>query len=213
MEEIEILSGKAVLKGNLIVQKGSDSIIIFAHGSGSSRLSPRNSYVADEFNKAGFSTLLMDLLTIEEERRDMLTAQHRFDVDMLARRVISATEWVNHNPATSNFSVGYFGASTGAAAALIAAAQTPGIDAIVSRGGRPDLAMRFLPKVDAKVLLIVGGNDPEVIGMNKEALKHLNEESKLEVIEGATHLFEEPGKMEEVARLAEEWFLEHIGRG
>jgi len=208
---VKISVGKVILEGDLSVPKDAAGIVVFAHGTGSSRFSPRNRYVAEVLQKAGLATLLMDLLTKEEEAEDMLTAQLRFDIGMLAKRVVDATEWLKRNTETKKLSIGYFGASTGAAAALIAAAQKPDhIQAVVSRGGRPDLAIPYLPKVKAPTLLIVGGDDDAVIGMNKEAMEHLNSIKKLEIVPGATHLFEEPGKLEEVARLAKEWFKKYL---
>lgn len=211
-EPVRIPAGKAAIEGNLVVPQGAKGIVLFAHGSGSSRFSPRNQYVASTLNEAGIATLLIDLLTEEEEEIDMRTGQLRFDIDLLAQRLMAATEWVKKNPKTKDLAVGYFGASTGAAAALIAAAKLPGdVRVIVSRGGRPDLAEEHLPKVKAPVLLIVGGRDAVVIDLNKEAMKHLRAEKRFEIIPGATHLFEEPGKLEEVARLATAWFSKQFG--
>ena len=186
-------------------------VVLFAHGSGSSRFSPRNQYVAKALNKAGLATLLIDLLTREEEDIDTSTGEFRFDIDLLSQRLISATKWLRENPATRNLAFGYFGASTGAAAALIAAAKIPEeIKAVVSRGGRPDLAVDYLQKVKAPTLLIVGGNDPTVLDLNKKALVRLSVLKKLEIVSGASHLFEEPGKLEEVAKLSADWFLAHL---
>ena len=209
--EVRIASDGSFVEGNLSIPEGSRAIVVFAHGSGSGRFSPRNMQVARKINYAGMATLLMDLLTAEEEEIDMVTAEFRFDIDLLAKRLVDATEWVKKNPATKNMAVGYFGASTGAAAALIAAAQLPKyVKAVVSRGGRPDLAAEHLPLVEAPTLLIVGGNDPEVLEMNEEALKRISVEKKLEIVPGATHLFEEPGKLEAVARLSINWFQNHL---
>ena len=211
IKEIEITADKVVLKGNLSIPKNAKAIILFAHGSGSSRFSPRNQYVAQVLYKAGLATLLMDLLTKEEELIDEQTGEIRFNIEFLADRLIGATKWLKKNSEAKKLAVGYFGSSTGAGAALIAAAKYPAdIKTIVSRGGRPDLAMPYLKKVKASVLLIVGGNDIPVIRMNKEAMKQLSIEKKLEIVPGATHLFEEPGKLEEVAKLAAGWFTKHM---
>lgn len=188
-------------------------IVIFAHGSGSSRFSPRNKYVAEVLNRASIATLLIDLLTREEERIDDITREHRFNISLLARRLLSCANWVAQNPQVNGLKIGYFGASTGAAAALIAAADAAGhiISAIVSRGGRPDLAGKeVLSLIEAPTLLIVGENDEEVIKLNEEALKRLTKiqkkEKKMVIIPRATHLFEEPGTLEQVARHATSWF-------
>ncbi len=211
IKEIEITADKVVLKGNLSIPKNAKAIILFAHGSGSSRFSPRNQYVAQVLYKAGLATLLMDLLTKEEELIDEQTGELRFNIEFLADRLIGATTWLKKNSEAKKLAVGYFGSSTGAGAALIAAAKYPAdIKTIVSRGGRPDLAMPYLKKVKASVLLIVGGNDIPVIRMNKEAMKQLSIEKKLEIVPGANHLFEEPGKLEEVAKLAAGWFTKHM---
>jgi putative phosphoribosyl transferase len=201
----------AAIEGNLAVPSGAKGVVVFAHGSGSSRFSPRNQYVAKELNKAGIATFLIDLLTKEEEKIDIYTAQFRFDIDLLAQRLAGATEWVKTNSATRNLILGYFGASTGAAAALIAAAKLPrDIKAVVSRGGRPDLALAYIPKVKAPTLFIVGGNDLVVIDLNRKAMESFFAEKKLEIVSGASHLFEEPGKLEEVARLAVKWFSKYL---
>jgi putative phosphoribosyl transferase len=198
------------LEGNLIVPKAAEGIVVFAHGSGSSRHSPRNQYVAQVLNNAGLATLLTDLLTREEEEVDIKTRQHRFNIDLLSKRLVEVTDWITQNPDTQKLSVGYFGASTGAAAALVAAAERGNIiSAIVSRGGRPDLAgSKALKNVQAPTLFIVGENDVQVIGMNESAMKQLDkvERKKLKIVPGATHIFEEPGTLEEVARLARGWF-------
>jgi dienelactone hydrolase len=186
-------------------------MVIFAHGSGSSRNSPRNLYVARALNKAGLATLLPDLLTAKEEAEDDLTARLRFDISLLASRLVGATDWLSKNASTMNFNVGYFGASTGAAVAIVAAAERPKIKGIVSRGGRPDLAKSALSLVKAPTLLIVGGEDDVVIGLNQRAYDQLGAEKELVVIPGATHLFEEPGTLEEVAQLASNWFTKHFG--
>jgi dienelactone hydrolase len=210
MKEAEIKTGKITLKGNLNIPNNAKGIVVFAHGSGSSRFSPRNQFVAEKLNNAGFATLLMDLLTEDEEIIDEQTAELRFNIPMLAERMIGATKWLRKNPETNNLKIGYFGASTGAAAALIAAAEFPEVKAVVSRGGRPDLAIDYLPKVKAPTLLIVGGWDEEVIEMNKEALEKIKAEKKLEIVPKATHLFEEPGKLEKVAELAIAWFRRYL---
>ncbi len=194
-------------------------MVLFAHGSGSSRFSPRNRFVASALQRAGLATLLMDLLTVEEEAIDLRTRQLRFDIGLLTARLIGATDWLTgmaaNDPthAMHGRVIGTFGSSTGAAAALMAAAARPeAVRAVVSRGGRPDLASTELPRVQAPTLLIVGGDDGPVIGMNEEALAQLRCEKRLEIVPGATHLFEEPGKLEEVARLAAGWFVHHLGR-
>lgn len=210
MKEIQIKIKSKVIRGNLTVPKNPIGIVLFAHGSGSGRFSPRNNFVAELLNKRRIATLLMDLLTAEEEVIDERTAELRFDIPFLAERVIEVIKWAEKNPETKNFPQGIFGASTGAAAALIAAAKVKDVKAVVSRGGRPDLAREFLPKVKAPALLIVGGNDRPVISMNGEALRELRCEKKLEIIPGATHLFEEPGALEKVAELAGEWFEKYF---
>jgi dienelactone hydrolase len=208
---VKIPVPETTIEGNLSVPPAAKGVVLFAHGSGSSRFSPRNQYVAKVLNKAGFATLLIDLLTTEEEEIDMLTGQFRFDIDLLSQRLIDATKWLRKNPSTRDLAFGYFGASTGAAAALIAAAELPAeIKAVVSRGGRPDLALDYLPKVKAPTLLIVGGNDTAVIDLNKKALARLSVVKKLEIVPGASHLFEEHGKLEEVAKLSVDWFLAHL---
>jgi putative phosphoribosyl transferase len=203
--------GAVQLQGNLTLPEQARGVVLFAHGSGSSRLSPRNRFVAQVLVEAGLATLLMDLLTADEERIDRQTAHLRFDIGLLAARLLGATDWLRSQPATQALGLGYFGASTGAAAALAAAAQRPDdVRAIVSRGGRPDLAREALGLVRAPTLLIVGGNDAPVIEMNREAMRLMNAETQLHIIPGATHLFEEPGALEEVARLARDWFLRYL---
>lgn len=195
------------LEGILSLPQDSPGVVVFAHGSGSSRSSPRSRYVATVLQEAGLGTLLMDLLTPQEEELDQFTGHYRFDIPLLAHRLVSAAEWLAQVPQTLALGIGYFGASTGAAAALLATARHPeGVQAIVSRGGRPDLAGPALQQVDVPTLLIVGGNDVPVIAMNREALALLPGEKQLVIIPGATHLFEEPGALEEVARLACQWF-------
>ena len=206
--ELKIPVGKVVVYGNLTIPTDCNGIVLFAHGSGSSRLSPRNQFVSKEFNKAKIGTLLFDLLTREEEERDMFTAEYRFDISLLAERLVEATKWLKENPTAKNCFLGYFGASTGAAAALIAAAKLPNdVVAIVSRGGRPDLAEGYLPMVKAPTLLLVGSLDTEVIELNRRAMAQMTAKNKLQLIPGATHLFEEPGKLEEVAKASRDWFL------
>jgi dienelactone hydrolase len=206
-----IPSGKVTINGNLTVPPQARGIVIFAHGSGSSRFSPRNTKVAREINDVGIATLLIDLLTEEEEAEDTYSGEFRFNIDLLAQRLVDATFWCVKNAATKNLAVGYFGASTGAAAALIAAAKLPEhVKAVVSRGGRPDLAGAALPNVKAPTLLIVGGDDYEVIELNEQAKKRMKTETKIVIVPGATHLFEERGKLEQVAKLAIEWFSKYL---
>ncbi|MDD5701912.1 MAG: dienelactone hydrolase family protein [Dehalococcoidales bacterium] len=209
---VQVTAGKAILNGSLCIPEKAQAVVIFAHGSGSSRLSPRNQYVAARLRTAGLATLLFDLLTQDEEDRD-ITGQFRFNIKLLSERLVGATDWLKEVAGAEKFKVGYFGASTGAAAALVAAAERPDIvSAVVSRGGRPDLAGDALSRVKAPVLLIVGGNDAPVIDMNHTAMRFLKVEKRLDIVPGATHLFEEPGKLEKVADLAKEWFLKHLGR-
>jgi dienelactone hydrolase len=209
---VSIKAGNVVLNGNIVIPNGARGIVLFVHGSGSSRFSPRNRFVAEELNKKGLATLLFDLLTQEEEIIDEKTAQLRFDIELLAKRLVKVTDWVQNNPETKNLNIGYFGASTGAGAALVAAAERPNvIKAVVSRGGRPDLAGRRLVEVECPTLLIVGGYDGPVIEMNRDALAHLKTEKNLVIVPGATHLFEERGKLEEVAIHAGNWFLKYLG--
>ncbi len=210
-QEIDIRRGAVMLQGNLAIPERARGMVVFAHGSGSSRHSPRNRYVARELQARGMATLLMDLLTAAEEQVDLRTRHLRFDIDLLTDRVILATEWLAGEEAARDLAVGYFGASTGAAAALAAAAERPErVRAVVSRGGRPDLAGEALPAVRAATLLIVGGEDGPVIAMNQEAFDQMQCEKRLVIVPGATHLFEEPGTLEEVARLAGEWFEQHF---
>jgi pimeloyl-ACP methyl ester carboxylesterase len=209
---VRVETGPVILEGNLGIPEGALGVVLFAHGSGSGRHSPRNRFVARQLRAAGLATLLIDLLTEDEEAVDQYTAHLRFDIGLLADRLVGATDWVAKDPRTAGLSVGYFGASTGAGAALVAAAQRPErVGAVVSRGGRPDLAGDALPLVRAPTLLIVGGDDEPVIGLNKEALAQLGTPVKqLVIVPGASHLFEEPGKLEEVARLAADWFTRHL---
>ena len=213
MTELQIPAGHAVLSGNLTIPESAAGLVLFAHGSGSSRHSPRNQFVAGTLNDAGLATLLFDLLTPEEESIDMYTREHRFNVSLLAKRLVHATKWAREQAQTRDLRVGYFGSSTGGAAALVAAAELPqDLGAVVSRGGRPDLAGDALPKVQAPTLLIVGGNDDIVIELNEMARDRMRCEVKLEIVPGATHLFEEPGALEQVAKLASEWFSLHLTR-
>jgi pimeloyl-ACP methyl ester carboxylesterase len=210
MNEVRIPAGRATMAGNLTIVDQAVALVLFAHGSGSSRHSPRNQFVARRLNDAGLATLLFDLLTPEEEAVDLYTREHRFNIGLLAERLLYATRWAAQQDQTRNLRVSYFGSSTGAAAALIAASELPdAIGALVSRGGRPDLAGDALPKVKAPTLLIVGGEDHVVIGMNEEARAQMRCEVKIDIVPGATHLFEEPGALERVADLAADWFLLH----
>ena len=210
---VRISIGQLTLEGDLYLGN-KRAIVLFAHGSGSSRRSPRNKYVADILQKAGLGTLLFDLLTMDEERIDEQTAHLRFDIGLLADRLTATTDWLagQQHIIGTDIKIGYFGASTGAAAALVAASKKQDVvRAIVSRGGRPDLAGKYLDQVRAPTLLIVGGNDHRVIGMNQEAFERLKiKDKRLDIVPGATHLFEEPGKLEEVARLAREWFERYL---
>jgi putative phosphoribosyl transferase len=208
---VSVRVGDVALAAILTVPPRARGIIVFAHGSGSGRLSPRNRAVADVLVDAGLATLLLDLLTRAEEHEDAVTRRLRFDIALLAERVTGAIDWLGHEAQVGELPVGTFGASTGAAAALIAAAQRPDrVLAVVSRGGRPDLAGEHLRRVTAPTLLVVGGRDTEVIRLNEEARELLSGESRLEVVAGATHLFEEPGALEEVSALARAWFQTHL---
>ncbi len=205
--EIEIAVGRGAIGGSLVVPDSPVGLVIFAHGSGSSRHSSRNRAVAGALNRAGLATLLIDLLTPAEESVDLRTREHRFDIPLLAGRLTAALDWSRSQPPLRGFGVGYFGASTGAAAALISAADRPDdVRAVVSRGGRPDLAGDALPAVVAPTLLIVGGADVPVIGMNREAMERMRCPVELEIVPRATHLFEETGALERVAELAAAWF-------
>jgi putative phosphoribosyl transferase len=210
--EISFLSGETRLEGSLTVPDGVQAIVVFAHGSGSSRHSPRNRRVAEELNDGGLATLLIDLLSEAEEQIDHVTGELRFDIAFLAERLLAATDWVAQDDDIGSLRLGYFGASTGAAAALVAAAERPDRGAVVSRGGRPDLAGEALRRVRAPTLLIVGGRDTTVLELNEAALNELEAEAELAVVPGATHLFEEPGALAEVARLARDWFARHLSR-
>jgi putative phosphoribosyl transferase len=205
--EIQIPLLHVELSGMLEIPDRAKGLVLFAHGSGSSRFSPRNNQVAAKLREEGLGTLLFDLLTEEEDRY----RENRFDIELLTRRLLAATEWTMENEASKDLSKGYFGASTGAASALKAAAELgDAIRAVVSRGGRPDLAADVLPQVTAPTLLIVGGRDTEVIRLNEQAYQLLNAGKSLQIVEGATHLFEEPGKLDEVADLATRWFLKYL---
>lgn len=209
--EVQILAGQATLPGNLSVPSSATGIVLFAHGSGSSRHSSRNVFVARTLQRAGIGTLLFDLLTRAEEEVDLHTREHRFDIGLLAARLAHATQWIEAESGLRDARIGYFGASTGSAAALVAAAKLGDrVSAVVSRGGRPDLAGEALPHVTAPTLLIVGGADDVVIELNQRAYKHLVCEKHLTIVPRASHLFEEPGTLEEVARLAAEWFGRHL---
>src|SRR6478736_6913813 len=211
MSEVQIPAGRAVLSGNLTIPENAIGLVLFAHGSGSSRHSPRNQFVARTLNRAGLGTLLFDLLTPEEEALDIHTREHRFNISLLAERLVHATKWTRQQEETRDLHIGYFGSSTGGAAALVAAAELPqNVGAVVSRGGRPDLAGNALPKVQAPTLLIVGGNDDGVIELNEMARDQMRCEITLEIVLGATHLFEEPGALEQVAKLASDWFSLHL---
>jgi len=209
--EVQIRAGSALLTGELKVPEKATGVVLFAHGSGSSRHSPRNQYVARVIREVGVATLLFDLLTRQEETIDNYTREFRFDIKLLARRLVAATNWLAAEKETNKLRPGYFGASTGGGAALVAAAQLKEkVGAVVSRGGRPDLAGPALGRVTAPTLLIVGGFDGPVIRMNEDAYVQLRCMKELKIIPGATHLFEEPGKLEEVADLAAKWFLKHL---
>ena len=210
--EVEVSAGLTILEGNMCIPNDAQGIVLFAHGSGSGRHSPRNRYVAEALCEARLATLLIDLLTPEEEEVDMRTRHLRFDIGLLAERLAGAADWLAQNPDTRDLFVGYLGASTGAGAALVAAAERPRrVGAVVSRGGRPDLAGEALHHVAAPTLLIGGEEDYPVIDMNREALTQIRAEKELEIVPGATHLFEEPGALQEVARLAAEWFTRYLG--
>lgn len=212
---VQVTAGAAQLEGNLSLPQPARGIVLFAHGSGSGRHSPRNRFVAGALQEAGLATLLLDLLTLEEEQVDMHTAQLRFDIPLLAERLVGAAHWLMRARETQDLRIGLFGASTGAGAALVAAAQLPDlIAAVVSRGGRPDLAGSALPQVRAPTLLIIGGDDTPVIPLNRAAFDQLGTAAKqLVIVPGAGHLFEEPGTLEEVARLALDWFVRYLQGG
>jgi putative phosphoribosyl transferase len=209
--DMKIPVGNVEVEGILTLPSDAKCVVLFAHGSGSSRFSTRNQYVAKEFNKAAIGTLLFDLLTQEEENEDVVTAEYRFNIPLLAERLIGATKWLRNHSKTKKLVFGYFGASTGAAAALISAAKLPReIAAVVSRGGRPDLAGEYLSSVIAPTLLLVGGLDTEVIGLNRFAMDKMKNKKELVIVPGATHLFEESGTLEAVAKFSTDWFLRYL---
>ncbi len=210
-QNVEIPAAGVTLQADFEVPEGAVGLVVFAHGSGSGRHSPRNRHVARELQNAGLATALADLLTPEEEQADARGGEYRFDIGKLSARVIAVTDWLLGHDATAGFGVGLFGASTGAGAALVAAAARPStVEAIVSRGGRPDLAGEFLRLVHQPTRLIVGGRDPAVLELNRKAAQMLPGESRLDIVSGATHLFEETGALEQVSRLARDWFLRHL---
>jgi len=212
VDAVRIADGADMLDADLHLPENARGLVIFAHGSGSSRFSSRNRQVAESLNNGHVATLLLDLLTPAEERIDVRTAEYRFDIPLLGRRVIAASDWAGRHPTIGKLPIGYFGASTGAAAALIAAAERPNAAAVVSRGGRPDLAADALPAVRTPTLLIVGGNDGPVIQMNEAAMRRMHAPVELAIVPQATHLFEERGALEEVQRLALDWFTRHMTR-
>lgn len=208
---VHVPAGSVSLEGNLLIPSRATGVVLFAHGSGSSRFSARNRTVAQVLREGGMGTLLLDLLTQEEEHVDTRTAHLRFNIELLADRLVAAVQWLAWEKETERLKVGLFGASTGAGAALVAAARLPDrISAIVSRGGRPDLAGPALPHVKAPTLLIVGGEDKPVIQMNQQAYERMTAPREIVIVPGATHLFEEPGTLEEVARLARDWFRRYL---
>jgi len=210
-QPIRIRVGAALIDGDLVVPEKATGLVIFAHGSGSSRFSRRNRLVGHVLERGGFATLLLDLLTTEEEAIDVRTREYRFDIDRLAQRVVAAIDWAGRQPALDALPIGCFGASTGAAAALIAAAERPqNVRAVISRGGRPDLAGDALPRVQAPTLLVVGGDDDVVIQLNRDAMRRMQAIVELEIVPGATHLFEEPGALELVSELARAWCARHL---
>jgi pimeloyl-ACP methyl ester carboxylesterase len=210
VDAVRLPDGTELLDGDLHIPTDARGLVIFAHGSGSSRFSSRNRQVAEFLNRGEFATLLLDLLTPAEERIDVRTAEYRFDIPLLGRRVVAASDWATGHPVLAALPIGYFGASTGAAAALIAAAERPDAAAVVSRGGRPDLAGDALPRVRTPTLLIVGGDDEPVIELNQAAMRNMRADVELAVVHHATHLFEEPGTLEQVQRLALDWFTRYM---
>lgn len=212
VDAVRIADGADMLEGDLHIPEDAAGLVIFAHGSGSSRFSSRNRRVAESVHRRQLATLLLDLLTPEEEAVDVRTSQYRFDISRLARRVVAATDWATEHPELGELPLGLFGASTGAAAALIAAAERPEVGAVVSRGGRPDLAGDALGVVRAPTLLIVGGDDDHVINLNEAAMRRMRAPVELAIVPHATHLFEEPGTLEEVERLVLDWFKRHLTR-
>jgi len=213
VRSVRVPAGPVLLDGDLVVPADPLGIVVFAHGSGSSRMSPRNQQVAGALHAGALATLLFDLLTPEEERIDRVTAHLRFDIALLAERLMGATDWLMEHMGSDRLPIGYFGASTGGGAALVAAAGRPDVvGAVVSRGGRPDLAGPALERVRAPTLLIVGGRDTPVIALNREAMARISAPTALEIVPGATHLFEEPGALDEVARLARQWLGRYLAR-
>ncbi len=212
MRSVQIEMESARLEGDLVIPPDAGGLVLFAHGSGSSRHSPRNRFVASQLQERGLATLLFDLLTPEEDEEDRVTRRQRFDIELLGERLVGATDWVLQQPELKGLNLGYFGSSTGAAAALVAAAERPDTaGAVVSRGGRPDLAAQALPVVKCPTLLIVGGRDLTVLQLNRQALDEMHTEHKrLSVVPDATHLFEEPGALEKVGEMAGEWFVKHL---
>lgn len=209
--DVNVQVGKISLEGNLFIPENAHGIVVFAHGSGSSRFSSRNRAVASYLNDSGLATLLFDLLTSEENEIDMQTRELRFDIELLSKRLVETVDWLGELPETRGLNIGLFGSSTGAAAALIAAAKRPDtVAAVVSRGGRADLGGDALPDVKAPTLLIVGGLDYAVIKMNKDAMEQMTIQPSLEIVPGATHLFEEPGTLDDVARLTRDWFQKYL---
>jgi len=212
-QSMQMPAAGVLLETDVVIPESAQGVVLFAHGSGSGRLSPRNRYVAGELNSAGLATVLADLLTAEEERVDARTRELRFDIGLLTARVVALTDWLAGNETTAGLGVGLFGASTGAAAALAAAATRPTrVQAVVSRGGRPDLAGELLHLVRQPTLLIVGARDTVVIELNRAAMRQLAGEARLEIVPGASHLFAEPGALEQAARLARDWFRRHLKR-
>jgi pimeloyl-ACP methyl ester carboxylesterase len=212
-QSARIPAAGVVLEADIALPQEARGVVLFAHGSGSSRHSPRNRYVAEQLQHAGLATVLADLLTAEEERIDALTAELRFDIGLLATRLAALTDWLTGQESTAGLGIGLFGASTGAAAALVAAAVRPAaVRTVVSRGGRPDLAGDYLALVRQPTLLIVGGRDPVVVELNRAALNRLGGPARLAIVPGATHLFAEPGALEQVARLARDWFVTYLSR-
>jgi len=210
-QALHIAAGVVTLDADLSLPAAASGLVLFAHGSGSSRFSPRNRHVAQLLNRVGFATVLTDLLSPQEERLDERTRQLRFDIGLLAERLVASIDALRGDGATAGLAIGLFGASTGAAAALVAAAQRPGaVHAVVARGGRPDLAGAALPSVQSPTLLIVGGDDRQVIALNRQALAELRAERQLRIVPGAGHLFEEPGALDAVAALTADWFLRHL---
>jgi putative phosphoribosyl transferase len=210
-KQVRVPAGEVTLEGNLVLPEEAGSLVVFAHGSGSSRHSPRNRFVAHVLEEAGLGTLLFDLLSADEEKIDLQTTRLRFDIALLAERLLAALEWAGNNKETQGLRLCCFGSSTGAGAALVAAAEKPDlVGAVVSRGGRPDLAGPALHQVKCPTLLIVGGDDVPVIELNRQAMREMTAETKLEIVPHATHLFEEPGALEKVAGLASQWFIEKL---